>query len=267
MPDKPKTARAVQPNRGVEIWYRERLQDFIRDMAQSVLDEVRAAWVEAPPTLGQAMDAAPRSTSVLLKRALEKWGGLWTRKLDDLSTKLADRFTDKNFRATQVSMRESFRQAGFTVKFKPTAASTEAYRAVAAQQVNLIKSIPQQYLKDVQTAVWEGVMKGSNLSSMTEAIKATYGVTYRRAAFIARDQNNKAKAVIENTRRQELGITEAIWQHSAAGKVPRPTHVAMNGKKFKLSEGMYDSAVGKYILPGEEPNCRCISKSIIPGFT
>jgi putative phage head protein len=41
-------------------------------------------------------------------------------------------------------------------------------------------------------------------------LRKDYGISERRAAFIARDQTNKAKAAIEKARRQELGITEAI---------------------------------------------------------
>lgn len=266
-PKKPKVARAVQPNRGVEAWYRTQLQDFIRRMAQEMLDDVRGAWEDAPPMLGQAADAAPKSTTVLLKRVMAEWAKKWNTRLETLADRLATQFADKSFSATQSAMRDSFRTAGLTVRFQPTAAAKEAYRAVVAEQVNLIKSIPQQYLKDVQTTVYQNVMRGSDLSNMSEQIKQKYGVTYRRASLIARDQNNKAKAVIENTRRQELGITEAIWQHSNAGKEPRPTHVSMNGKRYKLSEGMYDSAEGKFIWPGELINCRCTSKSIIPGLT
>jgi len=62
----------------------------------------------------------------------------------------------------------------------------------------------------------------------------------------------------------ELGITEAVWMHSHAGKVPRPTHVAMNGTRFKVAEGMWDSAEGKFIQPGELINCRCTSRSVLP---
>jgi SPP1 gp7 family putative phage head morphogenesis protein len=161
-------------------------------------------------------------------------------------------------------MAAAFKRSGFTVEFKPTRASMQAYRAVAAENVGLIKSIPQEYLTDVQSNVWESVKAGADLSTLSKNLRETYGVAARRAAFIATDQNNKAKAIIEDTRRNELGIQEAIWQHSHAGKVPRHTHVRMNGKTYKIGVGMYDSAVKKYVWPGTEPNCRCTSRAIIP---
>jgi SPP1 gp7 family putative phage head morphogenesis protein len=212
-------------------------------------------------------DAAPIGPE-LLRRALEKWGAIWRGRLDDLSLDLSTKFADKTFNATQAQLRASFKAAGLTVAFKPTAASRAAYQAVVAENVNLIRSIPEQYLKDVQTQVWQSVMKGSDLGTLSRQLQKDYDVGHRRAALIARDQNAKAKAVIENTRRKELGITEAIWMHSTAGKEPRPTHVAMDGKRYKLDRGMWDKdkRVQAYIYPGELINCRCVSRAVLPGF-
>jgi len=49
-------------------------------------------------------------------------------------------------------------------------------------------------------------------------------------------------------------------------KTPRKTHIAMDGKSYRIAEGMYDSAEGKYVLPGELINCRCTSRAVIPAF-
>jgi uncharacterized protein with gpF-like domain len=58
---------------------------------------------------------------------------------------------------------------------------------------------------------------------------------------LARDQNNKATASMTHARQDELGIAEASWVRSGAGKHPRPTHVAMNGKKYDVNKGMLGS--------------------------
>ena len=109
-------------------------------------------------------------------------------------------------------------------------------------------------------------MRGGDLATLSKSLHQNYGVSYRRAALIARTENAKAKGLMEATRRQELGISEAIWQHSHAGKVPRPTHVAMNEKRYTISKGMYDSNEGKFVFPGELIACRCTSRAIIPGL-
>jgi uncharacterized protein with gpF-like domain len=134
---------------------------------------------------------------------------------------------------------------------------------------DLIRTIPQQYLKDVKTQVWNAVTTGSDLNQLTAAIQKIYGVTQHRASFIARDQNNKAKAAFEQGRRTELGIDEAIWTHSSAGKEPRSSHVwaSKHRIRYKVAEGWLDPAVNKRIWPGTEINCRCMSRAIIPGVS
>jgi|SRR5580658_7867100 SPP1 gp7 family putative phage head morphogenesis protein len=261
---KPIEARAVHANAGVRDWYRKELQCLLFRVNRSLILHIGAAWKEAPPITGFAQDAP--TSSVLLQRALRKWGGLWTKKFNKLSLDLSRKFARKSFRTTENAMRDAFKAAGFTVEFKPTPHSVESYHAVVAENVGLIKSIPSDYLHDVQTSVWQSVMKGADLGELTKTIQSKYGIAHRRAALIARDQNNKAKAVIENTRRQELGISKARWRHSHGGKVPRPAHVAMDGKVYELSKGMYDRDEGKWIWPGQLINCRCTSKSIIPGL-
>jgi len=274
---KPVTVRAIHASAAVQAWYFAELDKLVGQMAAEVSQAILITYGRfTPPEL--AKDAkpeeffddlatdAPRNPSLLLRAALRKWGGLWVSRFDTLSLELGKKFTSKSFGITQTQMRAALKDAGFTIKFKPSPGAAAAYHAVAAEQVNLIKSIPQQYLKDVETKVCASVMKGADMHALSVDLRKTYGVTRDRAALIARDQNSKAKATIERARRQELGITHAIWQHSAGGRVPRATHVAMSGKAYPLAQGMWDSNEGAYVLPGELVNCRCTSKAVIPAF-
>lgn len=269
---KPIVVRAVHPNVGVERWYDAQLQALVlrmhNDVSAAVI-AVCAMHAQPPATNGIAHDARPKNPSILLRRALEKWGGLWTRKLDRLSLNLSVKFARKNFTVTQTAMKAAFRDAGFTVNFKPTRASVTAYQAVAAEQVNLIKSIPAQYLKDVQSNVYTSVMSGGDLHTLSQDLQKNYDVTAKRAALIARDQNAKASATIERTRQLELGIVDAFWQHSHGGKVPRPTHLAADGRRYKIERGMWDpdahgKGKGAFVQPGELINCRCTNRPILP---
>lgn len=259
---KPATVRAIHASAAVHAWYFDELDRHIKRMQAEVEREILAVYGAFEPQT-HAMDANP---SLLLRAALRKWGGLWVSKFDRLSLDLGAAFARKSFTITQTQMRAALKDAGFTVKFDPTPASRAAYQAVIAEQVNLIKSIPAEYLKAVESNVWSSVMKGGDMHALSTELKKSYGVTRDRAATIARDQNNKAKAIIEKTRRQELGITHAIWQHSAGGKTPRATHVALSGKAYPLSQGAWDSDASAYVLPGELINCRCTSRAIIPAF-
>lgn len=288
-----KTLRAIHPNVGVESWYQRELDTLLREMQAELVvvqtpasvalaqdgearwEGVRGEWhVGGPgdwPRLisvaydGLGCDAASPNTR--LNAALKKWGDKWSKKFDKAADRIAKAFAKKSFQAFQTSFRSELAKANFTIRFAPTRASLAAFSATVQENVALIKSIQQQFHTKVQGDVWRAVTRGSDLSTLSKNLQQSYGVTTKRAALIARDQNAKAKATIENTRRQELGITQAIWQHSSAGKEPRPTHVAMNGKVFELKQGMYDPDEGEWILPGQLINCRCSSRAVIPGFT
>lgn len=264
MARRPKTAAAVHPNAGVRVWYTERLQSLVLDMADDLESAVVAAF--NADDSGIAHDAKKPSID-LLRRALNKWGKLWTLRLETLSDNLAADFANRNKAVTDIALANSFRKAGLTIRFRPTKGMISAQKAVIAENVHLIKSIPAEYLTKVQNDVWRTVTKtGGDLKTLTDKLRHTYDITHNRAALIANDQNNKAKAVYEAARRTELGITQAIWMHSQGGVEPRPSHVALNGKVFDVQKGAWDSQEGEWIQPGELINCRCVSRPVVEGF-
>ena len=259
---KPKTIGPVRPNAGTEARYRKRLEALISEMARSVDYWISAAYRKNEPVMAQ--DDVPARE---LEKALRRLSQRWQKQFDELAPKLATYFAQSaNARSAQ-QLKKMLKDHGFTVEFRMTAAARDVMQASIAEQVALIKSIPEKYFTDVQGSVMRSVQAGRDLGFLTKDLQKNYGVSFRRAAFIARDQNNKALASMTRVRQKELGIEEAVWLHSHAGKEPRPTHVAMDGKRYKVNEGMYDSAVGHNVFPGELPNCRCLSRSVIPGFS
>lgn len=190
----------------------------------------------------------------------------WLARFDVSSNRLAKYFATSAAKRTDDALKNALRAGGFLVNFQASAAVLDITRAAITENVALIRSIPQQYFKNIEGMVMRSVQRGGELSTLTNDLQKQFGVTRRRAVLIARDQNRKATAVIQEARRREIGIKEAIWMHSGAGKEPRPTHVAMNGKKYKVNEGMYDPAEGRNVFPGSLINCRCTSRAVIPTF-
>jgi len=226
------------------------------DVRRSVGTELRRRKDESK----LAQDDLTSGLADFIKRLTKKW----STKFDGIAGDIAKKFVDAGGKYTESAMMSSLRDAGFTVKFKMTGAAREGYGAVIQENVGLIRSIPEQYLTQVQGDVWRCVSQGYDLESLTKTLQDRYGSTRKRAELIARDQTNKAKAAIESVRRKELGITTAIWQHSGAGKHPRPEHVAANGKEFDVNKGLY--LEGEWVLPGYAIGCRCTSRSVLRGF-
>ena len=134
------------------------------------------------------------------------------------------------------------------------------YQAIVAENVSLIRSIPKQFLANVNSIVMQSVRNGRDMGFIAKEVREQYGVTKRRAITIARDQTNKATEAIGRERCTDIGITHGFWMHRSGSKVPRATHVAMDGKRFELSEGLYDPAVGREVKPAELINCHCTFK-------
>ena len=85
----------------------------------------------------------------------------------------------------------------------------------------------------------------------------------RATSFLARHYQSRTytRGAFEQ---QELGIEQALWIHSSAGKKPRPSHVAMNNKPYPVAAGIRLEDDLEIVWPGTAINCRCVSRAILP---
>jgi len=231
-----------------------------------------------------AQDDAP---AVILRRIMRALARRWQARFNELAPDLAEYFATNVSKRVDGALTAILVKHGFAVRFQSTALSRDVLAATTGENVALIKSIPQRYFTDIETEVMRSAAAGRDLQTLTEYLgpkvrldriglgrrpgesnKSLAARTERRAELIARDQNNKATATRIRVRQHELGITEAIWVHSGGGREPRPDHVAWGAarKRYKISEGMWSEKEQQYIFPGELINCRCVSRSVIPGL-
>lgn len=260
----PRTLNPVRPSAPIRAKYEARLLALVDEMHQSLLHWITLEYRANQPEV--VLLAADRSPAQALRAIIARVGKRWLTRFDEMAPKLADYFAtavkDRNDRALMADLR----RAGMTVRFKMTGAMRDAHDAVRAENVSLIRSIAEQHLTQVETLVMRSVQQGRDLGTLTQELTARYGVTKRRAAFIAKDQNNKATATMTRVRHLELGITQAKWLHSAGGKEPRPEHVAFTGKVYDVAKG-HDFGDGDGpTWPGQPINCRCVAVPIVPGF-
>jgi SPP1 gp7 family putative phage head morphogenesis protein len=259
----PKTVRAIHANRGVEAQYRKALLSLIEEMVGSVEYWLQAAYRKSPPRMSalveMASDATP-SDDVL--SALGRLKKRWLKAFRNDGASIAEKYVTRLYKTTDSAFRTALRDAGMSVEFKMSPAMRDAFNATISENVSLIRSIPEQYLQQVEGIVTRSYSVGGDLHTMVKELKELHPKLGRRAELIARDQCSKAHAVVNRARMLELGITDAIWMHSHAGKVPRPAHVAANEKRFKVAEGCLIS--GQYVLPGQEINCRCTCRAVLP---
>lgn len=255
--------KPVRPNLGVAAAYRRRLEALVDEMFDSSEYWIRAAFRKNPPAIAQ--DELPAAA---LKRVMRELAKRWKGRFDEAAPELAKYFAKAASRRSEADLKRILRRGGFSVKFSMGRAAQDIIAATVAANVSLIKSIPEQFLTQVEGAVMRSVQKGGDLESLVAELRDQHGVTKRRAALIAVDQNRKATAAITRARALDVGITQARWQHSGGGKEPRPTHVKASRDRviYNVAEGWLDPAINKRIWPGTEINCRCVSIPILPGL-
>lgn len=260
-----KLLRPVHPNAGVRAAYQRRLHRLIAETQRSVVWWVRAAYRqdEARIVPDFAQDASPAR---MLQKVVNRLFRYWMRRWTDEALKIATDFIGKTEKRTTSSYRQAFKDAGFTVKMDPNRVRNNVVQALIEENVSLIKSIPQQYFTEVNGLVQRSVSAGRDLGFLTDELEKRYGVTRRRADLIARDQTNKATEAIRRVEGERLGVKVGIWVHVPGKYTSRATHRAMNGKPFLISEGLYDSAVKRKVLPGELVACQCTYRDFVPEF-
>ena len=185
----------------------------------------------------------------------------WQNRLNGLSERIASDLVGKAKTHYDKRLHNMLRKRGFTVNFRHTKYVEDQAKIALEENVALIKSIGNQYMDKVRSAVWRSVKNGYDLESLVKQLKQIDGVDDRRAKNIAKDQCAKLNQAFENARAQELGITDAIWVHSGASKEPRASHKKATGTRYKIEEGcLIDN---EFIQPAWLPMCKCRAKLIV----
>ena len=136
-----------------------------------------------------------------------------------------------------------------------------------SKNVSLINSLPEEYLKQVEIIVNNGVLNGSRFSTIAKEITAKVGSANSKLAgrikTIARNEVQTINAQMSQRRSEALGITRGIFRTSQDEKV-RPCHAELNGVEYELSKGAWSKTCQKFIIPGvTDINCRCSFSPVI----
>ncbi len=264
---RPKTIAPVRPSAAIEALYRRRLDALLEEMHRSLTYWLIANYRANRPEIAKL--AADDSPAANLRSAFRRLARRWTSRFDDLASDLAKYFATQTAQRSTLALQSMLKKGGMTVRFKMSRPVNDIVSAAIGENVSLIKSIAQQHLNGVEGAVMRSVQTGRDLGTLAQELQDQFGVTKRRAALISRDQNNKMTAVVTRARFVELGVQECQWVHSSGGKTQRPSHVKAGKDKIKFDPrvGWFDPAIEKFIWPGTEINCKCVSRPVIPGFS
>lgn len=297
---RPKTARAQEANVGIRNKFQKRLIKFSSEFSKQVFDQIilhvanenllaEDESLSNPKTpenkrflkdLASKVLAAWRRDPVRFRRDIEGFVDAhlpeWTVEANTAARKLAIWIARAIAADVTASQRRAYIAAGISPDFFKTrwtipivrqhisekAAETLPY--LVEWSTELITRMSIRDVNQLQELIINGFANGNSVSQIRNMLSATRGFNADRARNVAIDQTNKITQGILRANDEALGVEEGIWIHVPGQYSSRETHKHFDGKRFKLSEGMYDPAVGKYVVCGELPYCRCVYRPVLP---
>lgn len=140
----------------------------------------------------------------------------------------------------------------------------EMMRALMAEQVGLIRSIPLEAAERVHRLTIEALEDSTRAAAISKEIQRSGEVAKSRADLIARTEVSRAATSLTEARALAVGSTHYIWRTSGDSDV-RPGHRAMEGKVCSWAEPPDVDENGRIMNfhPGQIWNCRCWAEPII----
>jgi len=246
--------------------YSDTLQHYIERMIRETMREVLGlSDTFAADSVAWAMDASVASQARILSNAMrDKFARLFASVAQPLAEKMTGAAEKDSAQKLNISLKEMSGQ--YVLKTNVfNDQLRDVLTASVAENVALIKRIPEKYLDNVQGAVMRSIQSGQGLADLKPELDK-YGVTVKNwAKNVALDQTRKAYNGINAARMQALGVKEFEWVHSGGSNHPREYHRdVLNGKIFSFDNlpHLDGPNTGEKGIPGQAPYCRCTMRPI-----
>lgn len=265
---KRKKPKGIKAPVAVGISYNAELQRIVREISKDVNETIVPLVRTLAPQYQTDSAIETRDNWVdVLTNALTLIKGKWSsQQFVTLSNQLASKFVRSAADVNQERFSDQMRSVGIDV-FSDSQAAQDYLAASAYDNSRLIQSIPDQYLTQVESIVMTNVRAGGRSSAITKQLSEQFGVTSRRAKFIARDQTAKINGDLTSKRQQNAGFEYFEWVDSDDERV-RDRHEFIADKITAYGKGIYRwdnpplSSKGTPIIPGQDFQCRCIARPV-----
>jgi SPP1 gp7 family putative phage head morphogenesis protein len=256
------TLRQIKPNKSIEVEYRnailvlsEKLKKFVKNEIIPLLKDTQEKYVQ---------DAIASDFDKVFKQFKRKFS-----KIDVYGFGIASKAMNKIYKNNKQKFSSDLKEKIGIDIFKDNPKLKQLLKAKINENVLLIETQKDEYISDIMTAVYEGITKGERASEIAKDIAKKTGQMTRHIKFIARDQVNKANAMINENMQRSVGVEEYKWSNSGDQRVrgksnpnglyknSRYDHWAREKVTFKWSDPPPDGH------PGEPYGCRCTAQPII----
>lgn len=256
--------KPINPNIAIGRKYEAKLWKLIKRMTDETERELRRLYKsDMGETFFAQDDSISSQARIIMNKLMKKYEKLFA----DHALNIAKQFTTASHKEADNATRRSLRELaeGFSIgRMEVSKDMKEILKATIAENVGLIKSIPQKYLHGIQGAVMRSITTGNGLQDLNPYMMRHRAITHRRARMIALDQTRKASVNISVQRMKDAGFTKFQWLHTGGGKTSRDLHKKLDGKVFEFAHPpLIQRNPTVYGLPGQLPNCRCRPRAIL----
>lgn len=263
--------KKLNHNEGIRIEYEKKLLALVKRMTEETERRITSLFKNSDATryfkhqkqVAAQDDTIYNQSKNLLAELNKKFDRLFNLNAKSAAQKMVDNADNVSASSLSASLKAL---SGFTigVDFIPKSLGP-VINASIAENVALIKSIPDKYFSDITQSVMRSITTGNGLSDLVPDIQKYTSQTKRRVKNIATDQTRKAYNTINKHRMMAVGYKKFKWLHSGGGQHPRRSHQAMNGKIFsfnnlpivnkeQVDRGYEEPRRG---IPGSEIFCGC----------
>lgn len=190
-------------------------------------------------------------------------------KLEKLAAKIANAVSDTQKKQLADQLKRAIGVPLESLGDKRLGARVKQF---TADNVGLIKNVPQQMFDEVEKKVLAGMSAGKRHSEILSDVSERFGVAESRVKLIARDQVLKFNGALNSVRQQQLGIERYIWRTAGdervrgtpGGENPKGTHYDRDGQTYSWDDppgDQNDPADGGH--PGQAINCRCWAEPLL----
>lgn len=215
---------------------------------------------DLPPEISTAVASAQSNYNTMRANIIRTLDSVDIQSINNLSN-IPDKYMQ-----TIDWMEGDFMKAVRTITIPPNL--TPAQRGILAaewgQNLDLyVKGWLSDNILELREMVQTEAFQGNRAESMVKAIEHNYGVSRRKAKFLARQETSLLMSKFRETRYKDIGSTRYRWS-GAMDERERPDHKALQGKIFSWdSPPVVDKKTGRRANPGEDFGCRCVAVALI----
>lgn len=254
------------PSAAIAERFAKETQALFREMARETAAELTAMFSAPGYALDDmkvhsVKDGSPAARARIIINRLTK---RYRERFDEISTSATDRMMRATIKHVDVTAGLSLRDIGesFEIKDFWSARLREIVAASTQEAAQLIKTIPEYFLSQVQGQTMRAITSGRGMADLVPFLAEKYGQNMRKAKNVALDQTRKAYSNLAAQRMQDAGVQQFIWKHSHGGHDPRKQHEGWAGKVFRYDAPPVDEKFGP-VLPGQAIGCKCFARPVL----